>query len=64
MVPTRAAMEQQPTAMPLMTVAKSSEETVYTTQKEAVMPNFPSISSKMATLGNPEQCIKKNKNNQ
>lgn len=61
MDPTRAAMEQHPMAMLLMTVAKSSEETVYTTQKEAVMPNFPSISSKMATLGNPEMCMKKKK---
>lgn len=59
MVPTRAAMEQHPMAIVLMTVAKSSEETAYTTQKEAVMPNFPSISSKMEILGNPGQCINK-----
>lgn len=59
MVPTRATMEQHPMAIFLMTVAKSSEETAYTTQKEAVMPNFPSISSKMETLGNPGWYINK-----
>lgn len=59
MVPIRATMEQHPMAIFLMTVAKSSEETAYTTQKEAVTPNFPSISSAMETLGNPGWSINK-----
>lgn len=51
MVPTRAAIEQQPMAMFLITVGKSSEETAYTTQNDDVTPNFPNISSSTATTG-------------
>lgn len=51
MVPTRAAMEQHPMAMFLITVGKSSEETAYTTQNDDVTPNFPNISSSTATTG-------------
>lgn len=53
MVPTGAAMEHHPMAIFLITVAKTSEEMTYTAQKDAVMPNFPSISNKMDTLGTP-----------
>lgn len=51
MFPIRAAIEQQPIAVFLMTVGKSSDETVYTTQNEAVTPNFPNNSRKTATPG-------------
>ena len=51
MVPMRAAMEQQPIAVFLITVGTSSDVTVYTTQKEAVKPNFPNISRITGTLG-------------
>lgn len=51
MVPIRAAMEQHPMAMFLITVGKSSEETAYTTQNDDVTPNFPNISSSTATTG-------------
>lgn len=51
MVPIRAAMEQQPMAVFLMTVGKSSAVTEYTTQKDAVIPNFPNISRNTATPG-------------
>lgn len=51
MVPTRAAMEQQPIAIFLITVGKSSDETEYTTQNDAVIPNFPNISRNTATAG-------------
>lgn len=53
MVPTRAAMEQQPIAVFLITVGKSSEVTVYTMQNADVMPNFPNISRNTDTLGKP-----------
>lgn len=51
MVPTRAAMEQHPIAMFLITVGKSSDEMAYTTQNEDVTPNFPNSSRTTATLG-------------
>lgn len=55
MVPTRAAMEQQPIAVFLITVGKSSELTAYTTQNAAVMPNFPNISRNTATPGKSKE---------
>ena len=51
MVPMRAAMEQVPMDVVLTTVGNSSDVTVYTTQNADVMPNFPTISRKMATVG-------------
>lgn len=50
MVPMRAAMEQQPIAVLLMTVGKSSDENVYTTQNADVMPNLPKISNNTGTI--------------
>lgn len=55
MVAMRAAMEQQPMAVFLITVGKSSEVTEYTTQKAAVTPNFPSISRSTATAGKSKE---------
>lgn len=52
MDPIRAAMEQNPIAMFLKTVGKSSDENAYTTQNEDVIPNFPNSSRATATLGN------------
>lgn len=54
MVAIRAAMEQQPIAVFLITVGKSSEVTEYTMQKAEVTPNFPSISRSTATAGKSE----------
>ena len=54
MVPMRAAIEQQPIAVFLITVGKISDVTAYTTQNEDVMPNFPSISRNTETLGKPK----------
>lgn len=53
MVPIRAAMEQIPIAVFLITVGNSSDVTAYTTQNADVMPNFPNISRKTATPGKP-----------
>ena len=50
MVPMRAAMEQQPIAVFLMTVGKSSDENVYTTQNADVMSNLPKISNNTGTI--------------
>ena len=55
MVPIRAAMEQHPIAVFLITVGKSSDETAYTIQKEDVMPNFPNISRNTDTVGRSEE---------
>lgn len=60
MVAIRAAMEQQPIAVFLITVGKSSVVTEYTTQNAAVTPNFPNISSSTATVGRSGQSKKKN----
>lgn len=57
-VPIRAAMEQHPIAVFLITVGKSSDETAYTTQNEDVMPNFPTISRNTATPGKAKEVIK------
>lgn len=54
MVPMRAAMEQHPMAVFLITVGKSSDVRAYTTQNAAVTPNFPSISRNTATPGKPK----------
>lgn len=51
MVPMRAAMEQHPIAVFLITVGKSSDVTAYTTQNEDVIPNFPNISRNTDTPG-------------
>lgn len=63
MVPTRAAMEQHPIAIFLITVGKSSDETEYTTQNDAVIPNFPNISRNTATAGKPGE-VKKTTSNE
>lgn len=55
MVPMRAAIEQHPIAVFLITVGKSSDETEYTTQNEDVMPNFPNISRNTATPGKSKE---------
>lgn len=64
MVPTRAAMEQHPIAIFLITVGKSSDETEYTTQNDAVIPNFPIISRNTATAGKSGEIIKKTTSNE
>lgn len=61
MVPIRAEREQQPIAVFLMTVGKSSDVKAYTTQNALVMPNFPSISRNTATPGEAEGKGNKNK---
>lgn len=63
MVPIQAAMEQHPIAIFLITVGKSSDETEYTTQNDAVIPNFPNISRNTATAGKPGELKKKQNNN-
>ena len=55
MVPIRAAIEQHPIAVFLITVGKSSDVTAYTTQNADVMPNFPSISRNTATSGKSKE---------
>ncbi len=55
MVPMRAAMEQHPIAVFLITVGKSSDVTAYTIQNEDVMPNFPNISRNTDTLGKSKE---------
>ncbi len=57
-VATRAAIEQHPIPVFLITVGKSSDVTAYTIQNADVMPNFPNISRSTATLGKPKE-IKK-----
>lgn len=63
MVPTRAAMEQHPMAVFLITVGKSSDVTEYTTQNADVRPNFPNISRNTATPGKSMEIKDKNFNN-
>lgn len=58
MVPIRAATEQHPIAVFLITVGRSSDEMAYTTQNEDVMPNFPNISRNTATPGKAEEVTK------
>ena len=55
MDPMRAAIEQHPIAVFLMTVGKSSDVRLYTTQNADVMPNFPKISKNTATLGRSKE---------
>lgn len=55
MDPILADMEQIPMPTFLTTVGKSSEVTAYTTQNAAVMPNFPTISKKIANSGRSEK---------
>ena len=62
MVPMRAAMEQHPIAVFLITVGKSSDETAYTIQNEDVMPNFPNISRNTDTAGRSEEIENNNFN--
>lgn len=51
----RAAIEQQPIPVFLITVGKSSVVTAYTIQNAAVHPNFPNISRNTATPGKSKE---------